>query len=74
MSIIRVTGLSKFYDKAQVLSDIDLTIEPGEVIGYIGPNGAGKSTTIKILAGIIPDFVGDVKVLGHDIRTESSPC
>ena len=71
MSIISVKGLSKNYDKATVLSNIDLEIQPGEVIGYIGPNGAGKSTTIKVLAGIIPDFTGDVKVLGHDIRTEA---
>jgi ABC-2 type transport system ATP-binding protein len=70
-SVISVEGLSKRYQKAVVLKDINLTIQPGEVIGYIGPNGAGKSTTIKILTGIIPEFEGDVNVLGFDIRTQA---
>jgi len=67
--IIVVNDLSKTYD-APVLKNINLTIHPGEIIGYIGPNGAGKSTTIKILTGIIPDFDGSVTVLGRDIRKE----
>ena len=71
MSVISVKNLSKRYQKTTVLKNIDLTIEPGEIIGYIGPNGAGKSTTIKILAGIIPEFEGDVNVLGYDIRTQA---
>jgi ABC-2 type transport system ATP-binding protein len=70
-TVISATGLSKHYQKTTVLKNIDLTIQAGEVIGYIGPNGAGKSTTIKILAGIIPDFEGDVNVLGYDIRKNS---
>ncbi len=70
-SVISVKGLSKRYQKAVVLKDINLAIQPGEVIGYIGPNGAGKSTTIKILTGIIPEFEGDVNVLGFDMRTQA---
>jgi ABC-2 type transport system ATP-binding protein len=66
--VISATGLIKNYQKTTVLKNIDLTIQAGEVIGYIGPNGAGKSTTIKILAGIIPEFEGEVTVLGYDIR------
>ena len=69
--VISVKGLSKSYQKATVLKNIDLNIQSGEVIGYIGPNGAGKSTTIKILTGIIPEFEGDVNVLGYDIRTQA---
>jgi ABC-2 type transport system ATP-binding protein len=68
MSAVIVTQhLSKTF-KVKVLSDINLTIQAGEIVGYIGPNGAGKSTTIKILTGIIPDFGGDAQVLGMDIR------
>lgn len=67
--VIQVRGLSKRYGKHQVLKSIDLTIQPGELIGYIGPNGAGKSTTIKILCGLTPDFEGEVSVLGLDVRT-----
>jgi ABC-2 type transport system ATP-binding protein len=68
--VIRVTGLSKRYHKNIVLREIDLSINSGELIGYIGPNGAGKSTTIKILCGLIPDFEGDAKVFGMDVKKE----
>jgi ABC-2 type transport system ATP-binding protein len=67
--VIVTQNLSKTY-KAKVLNNINLTIQPGEIIGYIGPNGAGKSTTIKILTGIIPEFDGEATVLGFNIRTE----
>jgi len=60
--------LSKNYGEKQVLKDINLDIYPGQIIGYIGPNGAGKSTTVKILAGIIQDYTGDVTIGGMDLR------
>lgn len=69
--VIEVVDLNKFYLKNHVLRSISLIIQPGEVIGYIGPNGAGKSTTIKIMAGIIPEFAGTVRVLGLDMRTQA---
>jgi len=69
--VISARGLSKTYDTKVVLSNINLDIQAGEIIGYIGPNGAGKSTTIKILTGIIPDFDGEAFVLGLDIRKET---
>lgn len=66
--IISIKNLTKNYGTNPVLKGIDLEIEAGKIIGYIGPNGAGKSTTLKILTGIIPDFEGDVTVLGMDVR------
>lgn len=68
-SIVSITNLVKKYGAKQVLHGINLDIESGQIIGYIGPNGAGKSTTVKILCGLIDDFEGDVKVLGHDLRS-----
>ena len=67
--VIVTHNLSKTFNQP-VLQNINLSIKPGEIIGYIGPNGAGKSTTIKILTGIIPDFDGEATVLGLDIRKE----
>lgn len=67
--VIQTHQLSKTY-KSRVLNNINLSIAPGEIIGYIGPNGAGKSTTIKILTGIIPDFEGEASVLGLDVRKD----
>ncbi len=70
MPIIQINNLQKRYGTNVVLKNINLQIEPGQIVGYIGPNGAGKSTTIKILCGITADFDGDVQVLGYDVRTQ----
>ena len=73
--MISIRNLRKTYKSGQnsneVLKGIDLEIKRGQVIGYIGPNGAGKSTTVKILCGIIPDFEGDITVMGYDMREQS---
>ncbi len=69
--IISIKNLTKSYGKNNVLKGIDLDIMPGQIIGYIGPNGAGKSTTVKILCGLIPEFSGDVNVLGYNLKKDS---
>ncbi|MFL6578649.1 MAG: ABC transporter ATP-binding protein [Povalibacter sp.] len=46
------------------LRDIDLDLEPGQILGFVGPNGAGKSTTIRILIGALAADHGEVQVLG----------
>ncbi len=66
--IIKIEGLYKAYGDKKVLNNLNLSIEPGKIIGYIGPNGAGKSTTVKILTGIIQDYQGEVSVLGMNLR------
>jgi ABC-2 type transport system ATP-binding protein len=71
MKAIKITNLQKSYGSALVLKDINLEVNTGEIIGYIGPNGAGKSTTIKVLIGMIPDYAGQVEVLGRDVKTNS---
>jgi ABC-2 type transport system ATP-binding protein len=68
MNAIKITNLQKSYGSSLVLKDINLEVNTGEIIGYIGPNGAGKSTTIKILIGMIPDYAGQVEVLGRDVK------
>lgn len=65
---IFIKNLRKSYGENEVLKDINLEVYPGQVIGYIGPNGAGKSTTVKILTGLLPDFDGDVEILGQNLR------
>lgn len=65
--IITIRNLSKNYGEKVALNNINLDIFPGQIIGYIGPNGAGKSTTVKILAGIIQDYNGDVQVAGINL-------
>ena len=70
MNPIVIQNLRKSFGEQVVLNGIDLEVEAGKIIGYIGPNGAGKSTTIKILTGITPDFEGEVRVLGMDVRKD----
>lgn len=67
---ISIQNLRKHYGDKEVLKGIDLTVAPGQVIGYIGPNGAGKSTTVKILTGLIQEYEGQVTVNGLDLRTQ----
>lgn len=52
------------YQEINAISDLSLSLVPGEILGYIGPNGAGKSTTIKILSGILVPDRGECSVLG----------
>jgi ABC-2 type transport system ATP-binding protein len=60
-------GVSKDYFNFRALDNISFDINEGEIFGYIGPNGAGKTTTMKILAGLISDFQGEVLIGGHRI-------
>lgn len=70
-SVIQLQNLHKSYGSTPILKGIDLSVSAGQVVGYIGPNGAGKSTTIKILIGMLPDYTGEVTVLGMDVRTHA---
>jgi ABC-2 type transport system ATP-binding protein len=69
--MIQIHGLSKAYGKKRAVIDLDLTVGPGEIVGFIGPNGAGKSTTLKVLTGLLPADSGRVSVCGFDIGTDS---
>lgn len=54
-----------------VLSKVNLRIEPGETVSFVGRNGSGKSTLIKILSLLYHDYSGTIKWSGHDVRTLS---
>jgi ABC-2 type transport system ATP-binding protein len=65
--LVEVTGLSKSYQSKAVLKNINLTIEPGHIVGLLGPNGSGKTTLIKILTGAIKDYQGNVSINGSPV-------
>ncbi|MBI3943520.1 MAG: ABC transporter ATP-binding protein [Chloroflexi bacterium] len=64
-------GLRKVYGTHEAVKNLDLAIEPGEIVGFLGPNGAGKTTTIKMLTGLLKPTSGKAAILGHDIQTDS---
>src|ERR1035438_9838681 len=63
--MIQVKGLTKLYGEFVAVNELDLEVQPGEVMGLVGPNGAGKTTTLRCLAGIIPPTRGTVQICGH---------
>jgi len=65
---IEVKGVSVSYHTKRVLTNINLNIESGNVIGVVGPNGAGKSTLFKSILGLIEYNTGEIKVLGEEIE------
>jgi ABC-2 type transport system ATP-binding protein len=69
MACIEARGLRKRYGDTLALDGIDLSVEPGRILGLIGPNGAGKSTALKAILGLIP-FEGELSVLGRNPWTE----
>jgi branched-chain amino acid transport system ATP-binding protein len=70
MSLLEVEGLSAGYGPVQVLRDIDLRVDEGEVVVVLGANGAGKTTTMRAVSGTIPRR-GAVRFDGHDISRTS---
>ncbi len=64
-AVIEARGLSKRYGRFQALDQVDLSIQPGRIVGLIGPNGAGKTTALKAILGLT-SFEGSLRVLGLD--------
>lgn len=64
---IAVSGLSKSFGSLMALSQVNFTVQRGEIFAYLGPNGAGKTTTIRILAGLLPRDAGKVSICGVDV-------
>lgn len=63
--LIESNHLSKSFKNVQALSDINLRIERGRIIGLLGPNGSGKSTLIKLINGLVTPTVGEVFIDGN---------
>jgi ABC-2 type transport system ATP-binding protein len=68
--MIQTEKLSKSYGNKTALINLDLRVEPGEILGFLGPNGAGKSTTVKILTGLMPADSGRAIVAGYEIAAQ----
>ncbi|MFZ9737328.1 MAG: ABC transporter ATP-binding protein [Prochlorotrichaceae cyanobacterium] len=67
---IATTGLTKRYDRALALREVDLEIPRGALYGLIGPNGAGKTTLIQLLAVAQEPTLGEISFFGERLRTD----
>jgi branched-chain amino acid transport system ATP-binding protein len=70
--MLTVENLQGGYGRKQVVFDVDISVEPGEILGILGHNGSGKSTTIRTILGINKAFGGRVTFDGVDVTRHSS--
>lgn len=69
--LLEVSGLATGYGRVQVLWDVDLTVDEGEVVALVGSNGAGKSTLLRALSGMAPAWSGSIRFRGDDLTGRS---
>lgn len=65
---IEVQGVHKHYGALHAVDGIDLRVERGEIFGLIGHNGAGKSTLFKMILGLVPATLGEIRVGGATVQ------
>ena len=70
-ALLEVDGLCAWYGAAQILYDVDLQVNRGEVVALMGRNGAGKSTTMKSIMGLLDKRHGALQFMGRDISKAS---
>ncbi len=68
--MIETEGLTRTFGATVAVKDLDLRVQPGEILGFLGPNGAGKSTTVKILTCMIKPTSGSARVAGFDVEQD----
>jgi lipopolysaccharide export system ATP-binding protein len=67
MSALKAAGLAKSYKTRQVVSNLSLELDAGEVVGLLGPNGAGKTTAFYMIVGLVPCDAGRITLGDVDV-------
>jgi heme exporter protein A len=70
--MIEVRSLVKRFGGKTVLRGLNFDVQPGEFVALLGPNGAGKTTFLRILASLSQPTLGQVRVAGYSLPTESA--
>ncbi|HSU05961.1 MAG TPA: ATP-binding cassette domain-containing protein, partial [Acetobacteraceae bacterium] len=68
LRILELKQVSKNFGAIRALSEVDLGLRSGEVLGLMGDNGAGKSTLVKVIAGNFPPTTGEILLSGEPVR------
>lgn len=69
MSLLEARNLAKRYKGREVVKDVSLQINSGEIVGLLGPNGAGKTTCFYMIVGLVKADKGIVNIKGQDITS-----
>ena len=64
MAVLTCRGLTKKFGSTVALDGVDITVEPGRVVGLLGPNGSGKTTLIKLANGLLTPGAGEILIDG----------
>ncbi len=68
MPLLELRKISKHFGAIEALSEVDLSVDSGEIVGLMGDNGAGKSTLVKIIAGNFPPSSGEIRLEGRTVH------
>ena len=67
-AVLELKSIVKHFGAIHALNEVDLSLEPGEVLGLMGDNGAGKSTLVKVIAGNFPPTSGEYRLEGEPVH------
>jgi simple sugar transport system ATP-binding protein len=66
--VLELKGVSKYFGAIHALTEVDLKLDAGEVLGLMGDNGAGKSTLVKVIAGNFPPSHGEIRISDESVH------
>ncbi len=66
--MLKVNDLNVYYGESQILNNISMTVEQGQLVAMLGPNGHGKSTLLKSICGLVEKVQGQITYAGKEIR------
>ena len=68
MNLVNLAGVAAGYRKGEAaIESVDLALPKGDFLGLIGPNGCGKSTLIRTIAGVVPQYSGEIRIGGENL-------
>ncbi len=67
MALLEVRALTRHFGGLRAVSDLDFSVEKGEILGLIGPNGAGKTTVFNLVTGFVPPTAGEIRFEGRSV-------
>ncbi len=70
-AILECQSLTKKFNNVTALSEVNLTLERGKIVGLLGPNGSGKTTLIKLINGLLVPTGGNIKIAGMEPGVET---